>query len=587
MTATENPIDNDDRLKGLLSTIKDVKSRKAYNTWRKSFLKIYTKYLDSNGILNGKDANYRLLKQLERLANRIELIQPTLQEQSIDTANGRRLLTNLTNEIVATERKVQELMPKTNADEERFGFDKFELAAVLLEDGFHGYDSMIQMRQELESIIAHLVHENTNEIAIIHQYSDSVESFIKVMEDLKLFKIMNHCVDVVYQGKERPAPTPPPPPSDDDEEEAQQQELPEDSSICSDPDGDNLDVYGVPAAVGNKSACRKTKPTSNSSSDEPEQNTTTTKKKKKKKNKSTEKSLKSPTPKKKKKAKKKGDSDNYATDDTEEEAMFEEDRVASSSSSSSPSKPKQQSKSKQSQRQQPPRQSNENDDDSSDDDDDENEKSDQEDDDDDENGVAEFLMYFDPKTNTMGRIPRQIAATKSTLVVDKSTEEYKNIVESQDEKQELIFKLKKLERQKPQEENWLDKIKREKAAAAAAKAKTATSGNPKKKFHKSTARISRRNSNDVGNNSKRTVGLGTSTFGSGGKYKSPLGVDKKHANVETSSFRNPLEDGSSSSTRGKSLSTKPKNYQEKYKQIADKPDSSGWSKPASSRGLLQ
>lgn len=584
MTATENPIDNDDRLKGLLSKIKGIKTRKAYNTWRKAFLKIYTKYLDSNGILNGKDANYRLLKQLERLQNRIELIRPTFKEQTVDTANGRRLLTNLINEIVATERKVQELMPKTNADEERFGFDKFELAAVLLEDGFHGYDWMIQMRQQLESIIAHLVHENTNEIAIIHQYSDSVESFIKVMEDLKLFKIMDHCVSVVYQGKERPPPTPPPPPSDDNNNDNgyyyndidEAQELPEDSSICSDPDGDTLEEY----EDARKPTRRKPKSTTTTSHNTPQDAANPTKTNKKKK-KSVEKSFKSPTPTKtKKKAKKKGDSNHYGTDDTEE--ALEEDLVVPFCSS----KPKKQSRSKQAQRHQqhqqqrssrrrPPNENDDGNDSSSDDDD--NDKSDQEDEDENENGVAEFLIYFDPKTNTIGRIPRQLAATQSRLVVDKSTEQYKNIVEPQDEKQELIFKLKKLERQKPQEENWLDAIKREKAAKA--KATTA----PQKKIYKSTARISRRNSNQ--GNSKQRTG-----------YMSPLGVNKKPANVETtsSSFRNPLADGSSSSssssssTKGKFVSkTRPKSYHEKYKQIADKPDSSGWSKPASSRDLLQ
>lgn len=539
MTATENPIDNDDRLKNLLSGIKDIKTKKAYNTWRKQFLKIYTKYLDSNGILNGKDANYRLLKQLEKLENRMELMRPVLEQETVDTTNGRRLLTNMTNEVVATERKVQELMPKTNADEERFGFDKFELAAVLLEDGFHGYDAMIKMRQDLESIIGHLVHENTNEIAIIHQYSDSVESFIKVMEDLKLVRIMNHCVDVVYKGTKRPKAKPPPPPPDEDEA----QELPEDSSICSDPDGDNLEAVAAPAKSG-----RKTKSSPANSDD-----IASTKDKKKKK--PTGKSKAPVSTKKKKPTKKKG----YATDDTEE--AFEEDNAGSSK----PSK----RKSKMSQTP-PPRKPNE-DDDSSDDSDD-SEKED-EDEDENENGVAEFLIYFDPKTNSIGRIPRQVAATKSTLVVDKSSgeEQYKNLVEDQDEKQQLIFKLKKLERQKPQEESWLEAIKREKAAA---KAKNA----PKKKFNKSTARISRRNSNQGGK--KTGIGIGTSTLGSGGNYKSPLGVNKKKA--DTPSFQNPLEDGSSKKGKGK-----PKNYQDKYKYIAEKPDSSGWSKPASSRSMLQ
>ena len=251
MTSTENPIDNDDRLKKLLSQIRKVKSEKAYNTWRKEFLRIYTKYLDSNGILNGKDANYRLLKQLEYLENRIQLVIPVLEQGKLRTTNGRRLLKNLTDEVMATERKVHELLPKTNADEERFGFDKFELAAVLLEDGFHGYDAMNESRQILEAILQNIEgdSQNTNEVAILHQYSDSVESFVRVMEDLKLVKIMNHCVDVVYKGTTRPEPKPPPPPSDDDDE------LPEDSSIDSDLDADSFQGRGTKSECYQQSRC--------------------------------------------------------------------------------------------------------------------------------------------------------------------------------------------------------------------------------------------------------------------------------------------------------------------------------------------
>ena len=561
MTATENPIDNDGRLKNLLSGIKDIKTKKAYNTWRKQFLKIYTKYLDSNGILNGKDANYRLLKQLEKLENRMELIRPVLEQETVDTTNGRRLLTNLTNEVVATERKVQELMPKTNADEERFGFDKFELAAVLLEDGFHGYDAMIKMRQDLESVIGHLVHENTNEIAIIHQYSDSVESFIKVMEDLKLVRIMNHCVDVVYKGTKRPKAKPPPPPPDEDEDQAQ--ELPEDSSICSDPDADNLEVAAAPAKSGRRTKSSPGNSNTNTNTNTPE-DIASTKNKKKKPN-PTGKSSKAPVSTKKKNGSKKKGDPNYAT-----EEAFEEDNVGSSK----PSKQSRKSKMSQAPPPRKPNNDDHNDDSDSDSDDSEDSEKEDEDEDDDEKGVAEFLIYFDPKTNSIGRIPRQVAATKSTLVVDKSSgeEQYKNLVESQDEKQELIFKLKKLERQKPREESWLEAIKREKAAA---KAKNA----PQKKFNKSTARISRRNSNQGG----KKIGVGTSTFGSGGNYKSPLGVDKKKAeaplflqnNPNPNSNSNPLEDGASSSKKGGSKG-KPK----KYKYVAEKPDSSGWSKPA-------
>jgi hypothetical protein len=587
MTTTENPIDNDDRLKGLLSAIKDVDSRKAYNTWRKAFLKIYTKYLDSNGILNGKDGNYRLLKQLENLENRIDLVQKTLlnknnNKNALTTPNGRRLLTNLTQEVVATERKVQELMPKTKADEERFGFDKFELAAVLLEDGFHGYDQMIKSRNVLHSIaeqidIALGVGSNNssrnvdgNFQQIILGYSDSVESFIKVMEDLKLCSIMNQCVDVVYQGKERPKPRAPPQPQISVEPE---EDLAEDSSV-------NSCYSSASTSYSSNSQLQNDKehknPTSTSTSTRPSPNNgdgiseaegeeekskiktkkKTKKNKIKKKEKSPTRDLLSSTSKKKKKTKKKGrganndttDDDKNENDDDEIDEIGLEERNESKPKSSR-KKSNGSSKSKAT----PPGNNG-----IPEKEEDENE--DEEDEDEDEQPgppqESEFLIYFDPKTNGIGRINRAEAVAKSSLLVEED-DNYKNIIDDPGEKQQIILLLKKLERQKPAKASWLDSIKQEK-----------TKSKPKTKFHKSTALISKRSKPAIrpatkpnttttknSNSEKGVVGVGTTdTLDSGGKSK-----------------------------RNNNNS----NYQDIYKQIAEKPDPDGWSKPASSRRLVQ
>ncbi len=534
MTSTENPIDNDDRLKKLLSQIRKVKSEKAYNTWRKEFLRIYTKYLDSNGILNGKDANYRLLKQLAYLQNRIQLVVPVLEQGTLRTTNGRRLLKNLTDEVMATERKVQELLPKTNADEERFGFDKFELAAVLLEDGFHGYDAMNESRQILEAILQHIVgdSQNTNEVAILIQYSDSVESFVRVMEDLKLVKIMNHCVDVVYKGTKRPEPKPPPPPSDDDDE------LPEDSSIDSDLDVDSRRVESKGRAPSQRFA-------SDPDASPRESAEAKAKKKKPKPSGKALSSSKSSPTKKKKKSKKKVDTDvSPAFDDKDEDSEAIQNKPRNSKSKPKSNKKKPKGKPSKSSR----REEDEDDNDSDKNDDSDNSSEEEEDEDDKDQGNGEppeFLLYYDPKTNSIGRINREQAVSKSTLIVDKSKEaeaeaayadSYKNVIESKAEKQELIFMLKKLERQKPEEESWLDKIKKEKQASKG--------NNTQQKKFKSTAGISRRSS--IGNDSVVTF---------------------------DSSVR-------SSASKRNSISGKPL-----VSPVATKPKPSGWSKPTSSRGL--
>jgi len=172
-------------------------------------------------------------------------------------------------------------------------------------------------------------------------------------------------------------------------------------------------------------------------------------------------------------------------------------------------------------------------------------------------------------------------------------ETYKNVVTDQGEKDDIWFMLKKLERQKPKEASWLDEIKKEKAAAKGG-------GDPagKKKIHKSTAMISKRNlmSPTKPKNDNKGPGVGTATIGSGGNYQSPLpGNDGEKVDLEKMTFRNPLAGSgpakptSFRSKKGPLGSTikKPANnedFRAKYKQMADKPDTDGWSK-LSSRAL--
>jgi len=564
MTSTENPIDNDDRLKRLLSKIRKIKSQTAYGTWRKQFLGIYTKYLDKNGILNGKDANYRLLRQLGNLSNRIRGVVPLLENGTLHASTkGRRLLKNLTTEVVATERKVQELLPKTHADEERFGFDKFELAAVLLEDGFHGYDAMRKSRAVLEAIVEHIENsedndsQNTNEIAIFHQYSDSVESFVRVMEDLKLVQIMNHCVDIVYKGSHRPEPKPPPPPSgNDDDEEEEEEELPEDSSICSDLEGDSCHVVEPKTA----SAPRRSKPIrvdSNRPRESTEPSQTKTKPKNTKASETV--SRKVPTKTKKKPKKQRASSLSPALGVDNDNDGINRQAIPKGSSRSAPFSKSSRKPSKKKSSFREDDCNDENRDASTNDNTNNNDSSDSEEEDENEQdqnqgGPPEFLLYFDPKTNAIGRIHREQALAKSTLIVDQNkqtdgaaayADAYQNVVDSQEEKQELIFVLKKLEKQKPPEESWLDAIKREKAEASAI--------HSHKKLHKSTSAIRGKRRSANGSNLKSPTGSGT-------------------------------QPGGSSASRRSSASSRPKSYKLK---IADKPDATGWTKPASTRGLKQ
>jgi hypothetical protein len=209
---SENPFTTDEKLRQLLADVGTIQSGVAYSNWKSSFLKVYRSYLDPDGVLNARDADGRLVQKLQRLA-RVSLKVESLAEtghitKAQVTADGRRALGKWTEEMALVEKAVAQFCPKTTKEIDEIGYDKFELGAVLIQDGFQVYDIMLTNRdfnQELREGPLHgLLDKNT--LSIIDFYTREMQSFVDIMSDLGLFKLMTQCVDV-YQEEPRPDPS--------------------------------------------------------------------------------------------------------------------------------------------------------------------------------------------------------------------------------------------------------------------------------------------------------------------------------------------------------------------------------------------
>ena len=193
----------------------------------------------------------------------------------------------------------------------------------------------------------------------------------------------------------------------------------------------------------------------------------------------------------------------------------------------------------------------------------EEKKKEEKDEEDGEGGESEFLYYFDPKTNAIGMIDRKMCGAKSKLMVDLEKEgknAYENHVTDDDERQQLIWLLKKLEKTKPKETSWLEEIKKEKAAK---------SGKPiddKKK-------PSNGRKMPTSKPAKRRSDASTSST----RRRSDISTDSSNG-FQGPGFRDPFAGGSSSSTSKNGKKKTVENYQGKYKKAAAKPVTGGWTK---------
>lgn len=209
----KNPITSDSALTRLLEQAKNFQSEDEFKGWKESFLEVYTTYLDPAGVKNAHASDDRLVRSLEKLASTVVSVNALVDDGKITTGSqtvmGKRALTNMTDQMAKTEQEIQRFMPTTAADEAVVGYDKWELAAVMIEDGFHVYELLKTTRsitRQLQETVLNEVLPN-NKISIIQFYLRQIQSFCDVMADLGLFGLMEDVMDL-YKIKPRSRETP-------------------------------------------------------------------------------------------------------------------------------------------------------------------------------------------------------------------------------------------------------------------------------------------------------------------------------------------------------------------------------------------
>lgn len=208
-----------------MAETKGINSEEAFKGWKDSFMEQYKKFLDPAGVENAEMSNARLLRSLERLASTVITVKKFVDEDKItaetQSVQGMRHLTNMTDQMAETEKEIARFMPTTGAEETAMGYDKFELGAVMIEDGFHVYEHLKTTKDIIQHLQGKVLNDvlQSNKLSIIQFYLRQIQTFCDVMADLGLFGLMERLMEI-YQIKprsktkpEKPLLPPPPPPS--------------------------------------------------------------------------------------------------------------------------------------------------------------------------------------------------------------------------------------------------------------------------------------------------------------------------------------------------------------------------------------
>lgn len=455
-----NPLQSDEKLQQLLSDVGSIQSSEALSNWKASFLKVFKHYLDPNCVLNSRDANGRLIKKLQNLAKVSLKVQALSENGHITeeqvTTDGRRALGKWTEEMTLAEKEVARFCPKTSKEIDTVGYDKFELGAVLIQDGFQAYEIMLTNRDFIQELSNGPLQGilDKNQLSIIDFYSNEMQAFVDIMSDLGLLKFMTKCV-AVYQDEPRP-------------NSAQEKD------VLSEPDVEEVSVDKKDGkgsdSLGLKSKGSKTKHAGKAG--KMGRNA---------------------------RSGHKGQPGGQSLPPT----PAEEDQV------------------------EPPPQEG-------------------------DGSEGTKIIYFDPKTGNIGLMLREKCMVSELMFApgEKGVPENTGVINSKQEKENIVWLLKKLEKKKPKEGAWLEEIKKEKA-------KKAKEG----KMKKPSVRVTK----------ELTPGSPTRAVP---KRRVRKLTSAKEAGPKPEGFNNPLEAGNSPKKNKSGV----QDYDGLYKKVAPKPDNGGWNK---------
>merc|ERR1711971_175806 len=209
---------SDQKLKDLLATADEITSLDHFLYWKDTFLKGFRQYLDHEQTIKAREADEKLYKDMQKLTKlclKIKKLCKNCSENSdgndIEKRDSKKnfklqlAVNNFVSHLARTEKMVHEYFPKTKDDEAKVGYNKFNLAAILVRDGFQIYDLMVHSRRYITKLSEKGLRNilTPNNKSIIQYYLTEIDGFCDCLADLGMFKLMVKCLELFKIRKKK------------------------------------------------------------------------------------------------------------------------------------------------------------------------------------------------------------------------------------------------------------------------------------------------------------------------------------------------------------------------------------------------
>jgi hypothetical protein len=193
---------DDNRFKEFVQNADEIESIEHFTYWKDEFLATFRQYLDPVGTATARECDEELYFELERLAHHTIKVKKLVTEGNITpekcSVKGQKCINEMLTNITTCEKSINIYCPKTQVEEKICGYSKFELAAVLVRDGFRVYGLMTATRDYIQGLVKGVLSDvlKPNQHSIIQYYCRCLDSFTQIISDLGMFKLMTKCIEL-------------------------------------------------------------------------------------------------------------------------------------------------------------------------------------------------------------------------------------------------------------------------------------------------------------------------------------------------------------------------------------------------------
>jgi len=209
MAQEGNPLKDDASLRNQLIQLDRVKTKSKFDPWKRSFMKRFESFLDQSGVEKAQEAYEEFSRDMNRTVSLVNKCEEMNRKGDLTneraTVRGRQALNEMVSDLVVRWAAIKEMVPGTGNEEEKRGYNKFMLGAILVRDDFSEYEHM----QYVNDAIQVMTEESLTEVADrvhLEQFGNfqmQFKRFCDLLADLGLYEVMMACRKFTdFEGEE-------------------------------------------------------------------------------------------------------------------------------------------------------------------------------------------------------------------------------------------------------------------------------------------------------------------------------------------------------------------------------------------------